>query len=228
MKRTINGVAYNTDTATVLAVSEIADQGWTNGTGGDRSLLTLYQTRGGSFFVHRHTRTRRRSVRALWEEIDRDECEPMTPDQAQAWVRQDDVHLLNDVFGAQPAAAEDGDAATSTTLYIRVPAPLKDRLETLARKDGVSLNAWTLRCIERCTALPEIGERLSEIFATTDALRSKSAPDLQPDTLQKMIRQMDAQAVKIAWLLGWRGDALDALSSDGRGPSFHVSGPPAA
>ena len=110
--------------------------------------------------------------------------------------------------------------------YIRIPAPLKDRLETLARKDGVSLNAWTIRCLERCTALPEIGEHLSEIFATTDTLRSKSAPDdLQSDTLRTMIARMDAQAAKIAWLLGWRGDTLEALSSDGRGHPSTSRGP---
>ena len=47
MKRIIDGVTYNTETATKLAQAE-----WTNALDEDEIVGILYQTRGGAYFVH--------------------------------------------------------------------------------------------------------------------------------------------------------------------------------
>jgi predicted HicB family RNase H-like nuclease len=147
MKRIIDGVTYNTDTATVIARAEVVDDEWPKQ--GERRVLTLYQTRGGAFFVHIDTTTMRFSPRDQeWQDDQRHVFEAMTREQAHAWVMDGQVELLNDVFGEPPEAAEE--AAPGATIYLRIPASLKDQIETAANGDKLSVNAWTMRCIEQC------------------------------------------------------------------------------
>lgn len=170
MKRIIDGVTYNTDTSTVIARAELADDDWAT-KGGDRMVQTLYQTRGGAFFIHIDTTTVRRSLRDNgWEEVERHEFEAMTRDQAHRWVMEGQVELLHDVFGEPPEATEE--AAPGATLYIRIPTSLKDRLELLAKQEGLSLNAWTMRCVERCANV-----------AAPNALQATSRNALMPDAV---------------------------------------------
>jgi predicted HicB family RNase H-like nuclease len=42
------------------------------------------------------------------------------------------------------------ETAPAATIYGRVPRSLKDRLEAKAKGEGVSLNTWVMRCVERC------------------------------------------------------------------------------
>jgi hypothetical protein len=114
-------------------------------------------------------------------------------------------------------------------LTIRIPASLKDRLETVARAVDVSLNAWTTRCVEQCADLDLIGRYLGEIIATGEALASEPTPGaFSPDTLREMVEHIQAQVEELAQVLGWRGRALETLSSDVEGASFHVTWTPDA
>lgn len=202
MKRIIDGVTYNTDTATLIARSEWVETYFNGNPPDERHDRRLYQTRGGAFFVHTQTETERQNFHGDWEPVTRNEFDPLTREEAHNWIMEGNVELLNDVFGEPPEAAEE--AAPGATLYIRVPSSLKDRIETLAKNDGVSLNAWTMRCVERCGSLDKVGEYLGEIMQT--ALSSNAGADDAG-----MIQHMRQQAEAIAELLGWREEQIEDL-----------------
>jgi predicted HicB family RNase H-like nuclease len=151
MKRVIDGVTYNTDTATLIAKAD--DDTELDKYSGEpaKSLeLRLYQTRGGAFFLHMHTETSRANSEGEWRDIVRDEFEPLTASEAQHWVAKSgyQVEVLNDVFGEPPEAA--AEAQPGATLYVRVPASLKEQIEAAAEMEKVSVNAWMMRCAEFC------------------------------------------------------------------------------
>ena len=141
MKLVINGIAYNTETSTLIARLKFpADQHRpTTQTG------NLYQTRGGAYFVH-------------WEDkwcakIDGDLAtktgdlfEALSYDQALEWISRDDVEKFGDVLPDPP-----GDAVKDklgATIYLRVPQSLKRRIDDAASESQKSTNAWIMRCVE--------------------------------------------------------------------------------
>jgi hypothetical protein len=144
MKRVIDGVTYNTDTSTHVATARwngYRQTDWRNEMPiefeGD-----LYLSRGGAFFV---------VITEPENEETRPVFEPMSREQAEKWVMEGDVELFDEsVFTAPPEATGEGE--TEATIYIRLPRPLKERIETAAQGEGVSLNAWVMRCVERCAA----------------------------------------------------------------------------
>ena len=211
MKRIINGVSYNTETSTKVAISEY------DGTsrGEPRGEETLYQTRGGAFFLHSSEVTMHKDRNGDWQERESNQFEVMTRDSAHKWVMDTgrQVELLSDVFGEPPEAA--AEVSPGATLYIRLPASLKERLDTLAREDRTSLNAWTTRCVERCAEMDKVGEYLGEIIAT--GLTLKSEPETGAFTEQdarEMVDHMADLAESIAMALGWRGKELEDLSNN--------------
>jgi hypothetical protein len=147
MKRVVNGVTYDTNTATVLARQE-----WDNGEGEDRGVQTLYQTRGGAFFGWTD------GEKTVWNQRAQEkqqrpftECLPMSPEEAQAWITEgDDVELLHNPFGELPEAA--AEAEPGATIYLRLPASLKARVDKAAEKQALSINAYAMKCLERCLA----------------------------------------------------------------------------
>lgn len=143
MKRIVNGVTYNTDTSAHLAESR-----W-KGREGEEIFGTLYQTRGGAFFVDLEI------TRERWNELEREaqtevvhEFEPMSPDEAQKWMLTGDVEVFQNPFEDPPEAAAESEPGA--TIYIRVPASLKKSVDDAARADNVSANVWAMRCLERC------------------------------------------------------------------------------
>ena len=146
MKRIINGVTYNTDTATQVARTEWADDEKTHKVG------TLYQTKGGAFFVHTNTIETRWNADGRAEfVVEKHEFDPHTRDEAQAWILSGEIELLSDVF-PEPPEPEADEAPASTTVYLRIPSILKQRIEAAARAANQSLNAWAIRCMENCSA----------------------------------------------------------------------------
>lgn len=145
MKRIINGVTYNTDTATRVARSE-----W-NVNNDTEAVGTLYQTKGGGFFVHIET-TEDRGENL----VRKHEFEPMTRDEAQAWVLEGQVELLADNVFPEPPEPDAEEAPATTTVYLRIPSSLKQRAEAAAKAGGQSLNSWALRCMERCLERPVV------------------------------------------------------------------------
>ncbi|WP_084698440.1 toxin-antitoxin system HicB family antitoxin [Muricoccus aerilatus] len=138
-KRIIDGKTYNTETATEIA-------GW------DHTLeeypITsgeyLYKSRYGAFFIY--------SYADDGPEGPEQDLRPITPEEARKWLekhRSWDVDLYEAHFGKVPEA---GSGETKFTL--RLPDSLRNRLAARAKENGQSLNAWMVRCLERCAAPP--------------------------------------------------------------------------
>ena len=143
MKRIVNGVTYNTETSTRLAESrwEMDDE--------RKAFGTLYQTRGGAFFVDVEITSQE------WNELERTAetkvvhtFEPFGPEKAHQWMLEGEVEIFNNPFEDPPEATDE--AEPGATIYIRVPASLKQRVDEAASKASVSANAWAMRCIEGC------------------------------------------------------------------------------
>lgn len=213
MKRIIDGVAYNTETATRIAVAQVHEP-----ESGMRPEETkdyiLYQTRGGAFFIRIHTETTRKNLRTEeWDAVIREEFEPMTREQAEKWILEGEVELLNDVFGEPPEAA--AEATPSATIYLRVPLALKAQIEAAAKEDELSVNSWAMRCVERCTRSDEVGRELGEIISTSLCIASEPGPGAYSGgTVREMVEHMGERAEKIARILGWNGDELENLSTN--------------
>ena len=148
MKRIIGGVTYNTDTSTLIAQ---VDGVWQDRDGIKHDYLDrVYQTRGGAFFVHAHLE------HVYWDEemSERqtkfsDTFKAMTHEEAAAWlIETDDVEIFSDILGEPPEA--EAEPEKGATIYVRVPASLKDRVDRAAEAQKLSGNAWAMRCIEAC------------------------------------------------------------------------------
>ena len=48
------------------------------------------------------------------------------------------------------AIPEAGDTSETDTIYVRVPRVLKLAVEAQAKAEDVSINAYVMRCLERC------------------------------------------------------------------------------
>ena len=145
MKRVIDGRSYNTDTAVVIARYGYRDEK------GHDVLVDIYQNRGGAFFeVHRWEEldiNEERVARVYFEATSRHLIEELI---AGHYVTRDGVEILDEqALAAPPEAEAEGEPAA--TIYFRLPPALKSRVETMAKAAGLSVNAWMLRCVERCT-----------------------------------------------------------------------------
>jgi hypothetical protein len=152
VKRIIDGVAYNTATATLIARSEAvyeADRGRSE----ERMEWALYQTRGGAFFLHTCVSSDRWNSRTEEkEEVERHDFEPMSREAAHEWTMKGQVELLVDsVFGDPPEASDEEEAGA--TIYVRMPQALKASIEAAAARDGgLSVNSWMMRAAEEKAA----------------------------------------------------------------------------
>jgi predicted HicB family RNase H-like nuclease len=144
MKRLIDGVTYNTETATLLAKSDYVGD-WNNLASPVEGKL--YQTRAGAFFIV--------------EEI---EYTPLDPDgdasaapvrkirfskcseeRARQFINVGEVEVYLNPFEERVSEEE-----TEGTIYARIPASLKRKIEEAAKAEGLSANSWAMRCFERC------------------------------------------------------------------------------
>jgi predicted HicB family RNase H-like nuclease len=162
MKRIIDGVTYNTDTSTRLAVSDYETL-YNNESRPCQG--TLYQTRGGAFFV--------------WQAIDlasdgdsgelivRNRFEALSAKEAEEWIMTGDTEVFHNPFGEPPEAeAED---EPGSTIYLRVPTSLKKRVEEAAERQNLSTNAWTMRCIEDGLMLASADRAVQELIVRRKA-----------------------------------------------------------
>jgi predicted DNA binding CopG/RHH family protein len=128
MKRIIEGVTYDTDTAT-----EVFSAG---GLTGDMMSVThwhLFQTRHGAFFK-------------VVCEPDGDTFQPLTDREAQKILERHANDLVEQYFGAMP---EYGSAEKRLTL--RMPIGLYRRVENSAAAHSLDVNKYIQRCLERAT-----------------------------------------------------------------------------
>lgn len=124
---------YDTDTATVVAGynRDALNSAYC-------ALTTLYATRGGEFFLH--------IINTGAEGPGLDEIKPLTHEEARQWL---------DEYGGEvlvPAAFDSVEKEAEATVFIRLPAALKTKLAAQAKAANMTLNAWAVRCLERCAA----------------------------------------------------------------------------
>jgi hypothetical protein len=113
MKRIVNGVTYNTDTATRLAQNHWTEPGWEPGSV-DTIFGVLFQTRGGAFFAAK------KITRIEWDERERrevqkisEELEPLSPASANAWLLRGDVEVFHNPFEDPPEATAEAEPGSS-------------------------------------------------------------------------------------------------------------------
>ena len=129
MKRIIDGVTYNTDTATRVATGGPSDPN-------DLAGWEMYQTRHGAFFM------------VLTDHDGEDmRIRPYDDADAQAFLEKHANEVVEAVFGQFPEAG-----SAERRLTIRVPVNLAVRMETIAHAKGLSLNSYAMRCFEQCAA----------------------------------------------------------------------------
>lgn len=144
MKRVIEGKTYNTDTATRAAQYDYENEK------GYSVTVDLYQNRGGAFFeVHTWEEddiNLGTYQRYIFETISRDGIDRLLTGRfAKGGIEVFDEKALT----LAPEAEEE---EPSMTIYFRLQSSLKARIEASAREAGLSINAWMLRCAERCLA----------------------------------------------------------------------------
>lgn len=169
MKRIVDGVTYNTETSTA-----IGETTWANEMNKTECRSVLYQTRGGAFFLHDEV------TRSVWSErrqemVDREENSftPMSQSEAHNWLIEGDKEVFHNPFEDPPEAT--AEAEPGATIYIRVPASLKRRVDEAAREAKLSGNVWSMRCIEKCLEKRDIQNvpwlaYIHQIAATARAL----------------------------------------------------------
>ena len=137
VKRIIDGKTYNTETSTRVA-------GWDQDEGPYDTGEYLYRTRFGAFFRY-------------WffegsGEDDFERIEPLSHEEARTWLENKvswNPNLIEAHFGKMPEA---GSGEAKFTL--RLPDTLRNRLVARAEENKQSLNAWIVRCLERCAEEP--------------------------------------------------------------------------
>ena len=80
--------------------------------------------------------------------LEKDSFHPLSPEAANKWLLDGYVEVFNNPFDDPPQAT--AEAIPGATIYIRVPAALKRRVEEAADAEKVSGNVWAMRCVERC------------------------------------------------------------------------------
>jgi hypothetical protein len=129
MKRIIDGITYNTETATRVAMGGPSDPS-------DLAWWEMYQTRHGAFF------------KVITDHDGEDmRIKPMDDNAAQAFLEKYANDVVETVFGPFPEAG-----AAERRLTIRIPANLATRMEAAAQAKNLSLNSYAMRCFEQCAA----------------------------------------------------------------------------
>ena len=174
MKRIVNGVTYNTETSTRLAESR-----WERDDD-EKAFGTLYQTRGGAFFVDVEI------TRQEWNEFERANetkvvhaFEPMSPEKAHQWMLEGEVEVFHNPFDDPPEASAEAEPAA--TIYLRVPASLKQRVDEAAKGAKVSGNTWAMRCVERCLSDTNIGDFEELFYIWSLAATPRAGSDIEWD-----------------------------------------------
>ena len=143
IKRIIDGVTYNTDTATRIAWSEYPVD---FKRAPAECVGVLYQTRGGAYFVHERIDTGEYDD-DIGDTVHQDRFEAMTAEQAEKWTLTGQTTMVATNHFAEPPEAE-AEAEPGATIYLRLPASLKGRVEGAAEEMELSVNAWSMKALE--------------------------------------------------------------------------------
>src|SRR5690349_11397090 len=124
MKRVIDGITYNTETATEIFLQSqpFSQAGW-----------AMYQTRNGAFFS------------VAWD-IDRapNSCTPLSRPEARRKLEEHASYLVEEYFGFMPKHA-----AMEKRLTLRIPYGLFKRIENAATTQDIDVNKYIQRILEK-------------------------------------------------------------------------------
>lgn len=153
MKRIIEGVTYNTDTATLVAETTFEDEGVT-------TECELYQNRAGVYFGIDTVTTPYKDKRGEWQErVSYDWTAVGDAAAAREYVEKYSMTITRDIDDMPPEAVL---GEKLSTVYVRVTPTLKSDLDEASSKDKISGNQWATRCLERCLAYRD-GSGLEEL-----------------------------------------------------------------
>jgi hypothetical protein len=133
-KRIIEGMTYNTETATLLGRWNSDDSPYEE---------ALFKTRHGAYFVY------------FFQDTKPDEgITPLAPEAAQHWMEKHcSPEMIEAEFGEMPEAG-----APEARITLRIPETLRKRIAAIAESRSQSLNAWIQRCVERGAADAEAAQ----------------------------------------------------------------------
>jgi hypothetical protein len=123
----------------------------------------------GTAWLHHFSRTPLALVPELapWRATTRDEIEQMI-------ARGVSLEIIDEKALALPPEAEE-EPEPAATAYLRLPPALKSRIEAAAAEDGISLNAWAIRCSRlAATATKQSGLR-ARLQAQISTWRARAA-----------------------------------------------------
>jgi hypothetical protein len=138
MKRIIDGKTYNTDTATLVARYEYS------GDQNEDTEAKVYVNSGGAFFIV-HEWESAKKQKTFFESSTREDIEKLL-------LNNDNVEVIDNEALTEPPGAE-AEIETAATIYLRLPASLKKRVEDASKEVRLSVNSWAMRAFEQ--ALPK-------------------------------------------------------------------------
>jgi len=181
MRRIIRGKTYDTDTATLAAVDR-----WEGDDG--PCIDEVYRTSGGAFFVVEY---RNRLRDEEWRSI---EFEPMTREAADAWFANAvQVEILDENIFAIPDEAEAKDLIErAVTFTFRLPESQRDNVQRAAATEGLSMNAFLLRCSKTCLTIGDqrFQRLLSGINYLVGGMQLHDLDAFYTEQLNEMIEQI--------------------------------------
>jgi hypothetical protein len=140
MKRVIQGQTYNTDTSALVALYQYEDEK-------QREVhVSVYQTRGGAFFEVHSWEERSGPNDALEPRV---YFEPVTRHDLEQLMSVGNIDVVDEQALTLPPKAG-AESEPNAAIYFRLPPALKNRVETVAKAAGLSINSWMTRCVERC------------------------------------------------------------------------------
>jgi HicB family len=220
VKKIIDGKAYNTETARLLATAPLngrkIDENRpgviVTGSEGIVGESKLYETPGGAFFLVREfgdgVIPDPDYIGKLFSPVT-DGIWPLSRKQAFAWAesKQLDIDKLESIFGKIPEAGE-----KSGSMLLRLPKSLKGAIDQAAANADQSANSWAMHCLERCTASEEIEKAIFEVLYST---RSALAFDEWSQAeLIEIFNHADQQVHELAGLMGLDQHWIDNRMSD--------------
>lgn len=184
MKRILNGVTYNTHTSTVVARYE-----WVDDNTGIQNDVSVYKTRGGAFF-RVYSWNEGEDQKHYFEALDREALDKMV-------TTIDNLEIVDSAAIEEPpeAAAE---ASPEATVFTRVPATLKRRIDDAAKGESQSTNSYSLKCLERCVGMGDTIRRLASALYFLEGLPEaiEEGGDLRP-TISSIISEIKLAAANL-------------------------------
>jgi hypothetical protein len=185
MKRIIEGKTYNTETSAVVAQYEYTDE-----TDGEVEAKVYINNGGALFIVHR------------WEDDGASKYyfEPTTRERVAALMAKKFIRnfeIFDEMALESPPEAE-AEEEPAATVYTRVPAPLKDRVDEAASEAKLSVNSYMLRCMEQCLTKPRDYEELCQIWEIAATFRAHPDGDWSTEKCIEALKEIADLAEDLA------------------------------